>query len=120
MALARGGVIILDDCFHEGWPGVSDGVHPYFLRSRGIVLFATGGNKTLFCAPQYAPGYTAALLPVGIKVRRQTFLGRSVVYLDFIPFNCAERIGSTEAWKAVKNVPPLPALRRMYRQRVIW
>ena len=29
-ALAPGGIIVLDDCFNEMWPGVSEGVYRYF------------------------------------------------------------------------------------------
>jgi hypothetical protein len=59
------GVIILDDYFNEMWPGVSEGVHRYFRELHGVLPFATGANKMLFCnASSAIPLYVDSCAPL--------------------------------------------------------
>ena len=58
-ALAEGGIVLLDDCFKEMWPGVINGVHRYFSEPRSIIPFGIGANKTFFCHRPFAAGYAA-------------------------------------------------------------
>jgi hypothetical protein len=103
-ALAPGGVIILDDCFNEFFPGVADGVHDYFSnKQRAIVPFATGGNKTLFCAAEFANRYIEVIRPVPTKTARHTFIGCQILCCDFKPLTLHERIGQHVLWRSVRD-----------------
>ena len=68
--LADGGVVIVDDYFAEGWPGVSEGVQAFFREqdSAGkadtdsmVVPFFVGFNKVLLTTRAHAGGYMDAL-----------------------------------------------------------
>ncbi len=82
-ALANGGVIVLDDCFNETWPGVVEGVHQYFSSSRSIVPFGIGANKTFFCHKSFAQRYAAVLRALDTRAIMRDFLGSSVVCFAF-------------------------------------
>src|SRR5262249_15960759 len=110
-ALAPGGVIILDDYFNEMWPGVSEGVNRYFREPRGVLPFATGANKTLFCAPGAIPLYVDSLRATATKTLDNDFLGARILWCDFTPLTFAERISR---WPAVKDSGALRIARRTY------
>ncbi|MGB6194587.1 MAG: class I SAM-dependent methyltransferase, partial [Terracidiphilus sp.] len=78
-ALVSGGVILLDDCFNEAWPGVSNGVHQYFSELRSVVPFGIGGGKTFFCHRPFADRYAATLIAMDPKAVSREFLGSQVV-----------------------------------------
>lgn len=78
-ALANGGVIILDDCFNDSWPGVVEGVHQYFSSPRSIVPFGIGANKTFFCHMPFAQEYAAVLRALDSRALMRDFLGSPVV-----------------------------------------
>jgi hypothetical protein len=99
-ALAPGGIIILDDCFNDMWPGVSEGVHRYFREPRNILPFAIGANKTFFCAPDSIPLYRDALRAIATRTVEQHFLGARVLCCDFAPMSFANRVAN---WHAVKH-----------------
>lgn len=114
-ALTPGGVIILDDCFNEMWPGVSEGVHRYFSGAqRTIVPFASGGNKTLFCARQHAAHYIEVLRVVPIKTAMHSFLESRILCCDFKPLTLHERVGRIALWRAVKDFSVLKIARSAY------
>jgi len=98
-ALAPGGVIILDDCFNEMWPGVSEGVHRYFREPRGILPFATGAGRMLFCAPGAIPLYVDSLRAIATKTLVHNFLGARILCCDFAPLPFTERIGRDRRWR---------------------
>lgn len=113
-ALADGGIIILDDCFNESFPGVAEGVIRFFSTPRSIVPFAVGAGKTFFCHPNYARQFSDALRPLPAKIAEREFLGREVLCLEFSPPTLAERIGKIQAWRSVKDLPPARLMRRAY------
>jgi hypothetical protein len=115
-ALVQAGVIVLDDCFNEMWPGVSDGVHEYFTTRRSIVPFAVGANKVLFCRPPYVDHYVEVLRNLPTKMVDRSFLGYRVLCCDFTPLALTEKVGRMPAWIAVKDIGPVPLLRRSYRR----
>ena len=115
-ALCEGGVIILDDCFNEIWPGVSDGTHDYFHTQHGIVPFAIGGNKVMFCHASYVDHYVGALRNLTTKTADQYFLGRRVLCCDFTPLALAEKIGRMTAWIAIKDMLPILLARHAYHR----
>jgi Methyltransferase domain len=117
-ALAPGGVVILDDCFNESWPGVSEGVHRYFSESPAVVPFAIGGNKVLFCRAASVATYVDALRAAVPKRVDHSFLGSPVVYLDFSPFSWAEYIGRQRWWGAMRETPFGHAFRSIYKLAV--
>jgi hypothetical protein len=113
--LAPGGVIILDDCFNELWPGVSEGVYRYFSgKQRTIVPFATGGNKTLFCASEYAAHYIDVLRVLPTKTPMHGFLDRRILCCDFKPLTLHERVGQNRLWRAMKDFGALKIARGAY------
>jgi hypothetical protein len=103
--LAEGGIIILDDCFNEKWPGVSDGVHRHFSEPRSVVPFGIGAGKTFFCHPEFVQRYAAVLRELDHKAVEQEFLGEQVVCFDFKPWTLA-------GW--VTKVDPFRLFRKIY------
>jgi hypothetical protein len=60
--LAEGGVIIVDDYFNHGWPGVSEGVNRYFFKQQTrLEPILIGSNKVLFAFDRSAAVYRARL-----------------------------------------------------------
>jgi hypothetical protein len=114
-ALCDGGVMVLDDCFNEMWPGVSMGVHHYFRHPRGITPFAIGANKTFFCRPQYAPCYMQSLRDLPVKSAEREFLGARVLCCDFTPLPLTERIGRYRVWQRVKDFAPMRVARHVFK-----
>jgi hypothetical protein len=104
-ALAKGGVIILDDCFNEAWPGVVDGVQQYFSSPRLIVPFGVGANKTFFCHKEFVEGYAAVLNAMDPRAITRDFLGSRVVCFTF-------RSMTPGAW--IRRVDAFRLFRRTY------
>jgi Methyltransferase domain len=114
-ALAPGGVIILDDYFNEMWPGVSEGVHRYFRELHGVLPFATGANKMLFCnASSAIPLYVDSLRAIATKAFEYDFLGARVLCCSFAPLPFTERVGKDSRWRAVMDHGPIRIARRAY------
>lgn len=104
-ALAEGGIIVLDDAFNEQWPGVADGVHGFFARSRNLVPFAIGANKTYFCRPSHRDDYgTAAIASASASVTTQ-FLASPVAYLQFARPRLKDRVAHSSAWRRLRTTP---------------
>lgn len=87
-ALRQGGIILLDDFFNEGWPGVADGTCRFFASQRfpDLVPFAIAQNKVLIGECAYAENYRKALTSAfkdRVKTRESTLFGRDVTYFDF-------------------------------------
>jgi hypothetical protein len=102
-AICSSGIIILDDCFNEMWPGVCDGTHRFFQTPRAIVPFAIGGNKTMLCRPEYRNVYTEAVRNVSPSFVIRSFLGREVLCCNFLPLSLTQKIGRTAAWQGIKK-----------------
>src|SRR5262249_8679613 len=114
-SLAKGGVVILDDCFNGGWPGVVSGAVRFLDTSPSICPFAIGANKTLFAAREYCPVYTEALMVAPAKVTTHDFLGHEVVCLDYETSpSVIRRLRKTEWWKRVKDTKQGQRLKRFY------
>lgn len=99
-----GGIIILDDCFNEMWPGVTDGVHQFFSEPRTIVPFGIGANKVFFCQRGFAQQYASALRKMKSKAVEQEFLGHSVVCFEFMPWTLAGWLRKVDAFRMVRRV----------------
>ena len=102
-ALADGGIVILDDCFNEEWPGVSDGVHLYFSEPRSIVPFGIGAGKTFFCQPAFAERYVAVLRRLDTKAVERDFLGCRVVCFNFTPWSFARWLRKVDAARMIRR-----------------
>jgi hypothetical protein len=101
-ALAEGGIIILDDCFNEMWPGVTGGVHQYYSQPRSIVPFGIGANKTFFCHRVFAERYADVLRKMDGRTVEQDFLGCPVTCFNFNPWTLAgwiRRIGADRMFR---------------------
>jgi len=103
-ALIEGGIIILDDCFNEMWPGVVDGVHRYFSQPRAIVPFGVGANKTFFCHRPFARQYADVLRKLDRRSIEQEFLGEPVVYFSFAPWSFSRWYRRVDAWRSFRRV----------------
>lgn len=86
-ALCEAGVIVLDDYFNEGWPGVADGTNRFFASQQfpELVPFAIGQNKLLISRRGYAERYCEYLVSAfgDVRVRQSTLFGEPVRYFDF-------------------------------------
>ncbi|KAJ1485668.1 hypothetical protein T484DRAFT_1945114 [Baffinella frigidus] len=75
--VGEGGVVMVDDYFAEGWPGVSEGVQT-FLREQDassdleLIPFFVGFNKVLLAPREHASGYMETLLEARDVVGDQT------------------------------------------------
>jgi hypothetical protein len=104
-ALADGGVIILDDCFNETWPGVVEGVQQHFESPRSIVPFGIGANKTFFCHKSFAKDYAAVLKAMDPKAIMRDFLGSPVVCFSFRqPSTLGEWVSRVDAFRLFRRV----------------
>lgn len=56
-ALSPGGVIVGDDVYNYGWPGVVEGTLDFLDATPEVVPFAVGFNKVLFTQRPFAEGY---------------------------------------------------------------
>jgi hypothetical protein len=102
-ALAEGGIVILDDCFNEMWPGVTDGVHRYFSQQRAIVPFGIGANKTFFCHRKFAQRYAEVLRRIDKKAVEQSLLGSGVVYFEYAPWTFSRWLRKVDAWRMFRR-----------------
>lgn len=102
-ALAEGGILILDDCFNESWPGVIDGVHRYFSQVRTIVPFGLGANKTFFCHRSFAGRYAEVLRTIDRRSVEQEFLGEPVVCFHFVRRSFSEWYRKVDAWRLFRR-----------------
>lgn len=103
-ALAQGGIVILDDCFNEEWPGVSDGVHRYFSEPRSIVPFGIGAGKTFFSHPAFAQRYAAVLRTMDDKAVQHDFLGHPVTCFTFTPWTLGGWVRKVDAGRGLRRV----------------
>lgn len=60
-ALTDGGVVVLDDCFNEFFPAVSEGAQRFLRDRHDIRAVGAGGNKTFLCHEAYADTYREAI-----------------------------------------------------------
>lgn len=109
VALAEGGIIVLDDVFNEQWPGVADGLHCYFECRRDLMPFAIGANKTYFCRPSHRDAYRAAASAVASATATHEFLGEPVAVLQFMHPRLADRlkdrVATSSAWRQLRSTP---------------
>ena len=103
-ALMEGGIIVLDDCFSEIWPGVIDGVHRHFAQPRTIVPFGIGANKTFFCHPAFAQGYADILRKIARRPVEQEFLGYPVVCFSFAPWSFSRWYKRVDPWRSFRRI----------------
>lgn len=103
-ALMKGGIVILDDCFKQMWPGVISGVGRYFSEPRTIVPFGIGANKTFFCHPEYVSMYSEALRFFDKSAIQKEFLGCPVVCFEFAPWTLGRWFRRVDAFRAVRRL----------------
>jgi len=60
-ALSDGGIVILDDCFNELFPAVSEGAQRFLRRRKDVVAFGAAGNKTFLTQRPHAARYRATM-----------------------------------------------------------
>ena len=78
--LEKGGVIILDDYFHAGRPGVSEGFHRFLFKDNpDLKAFFIGWNKVLLTHSSHAEGYMSALRESLSNLIQKEFLGSPVL-----------------------------------------
>jgi Methyltransferase domain len=114
-ALASEGVIISDDCFNEGWPDVSIGLHRFPSTLRRVVPFAIGGNKTFLTTPEAAEKYKSVLLNCGTGMSVREFVGQSVYCFGLDQPSLEQRIVESASYKAIRDIPGIRTIRHAYR-----
>lgn len=115
-ALAPGGVIIIDDCFNELFPGVCDGIFQYFAEPRNIIPFGICSNKVFFCHRGFSDRYLQVMRQLDGIQHERSFLQSPVVYVSFAKEALTVRIGKMSAWRKVKDLPPSRLLRWIYHK----
>ena len=60
-ALVPGGIVILDDCFNELFPAVSEGAQRFLRERAEFAAIGAAGNKTFFTQHEHAAVYRAAM-----------------------------------------------------------
>lgn len=120
--LAPGGLIIVDDYFNETWPGVSEGTLRFLAseegRVSGMVPFAIFSTKLILARGDVAAGYLDHLRQWRgpHTLTETTFLGHIVATLHVQPAPTrAMRLGSSRAWRLVRNTPIGRAVRWIRR-----
>jgi hypothetical protein len=96
-----GGVVILDDCFNEAWPGVGQGFAEHMAQGSTLIPFAIGGNKVLLTNN----AASARAYAERIDAERSRFEARH-----------AELYGS----EVLVVVPPDRSLRARVRDNALW
>jgi hypothetical protein len=116
-SLAPGGIMIQDDFFNEEWPDVATATVRYFTQPRGIVPFAVGGNKVMFCHPEYALKYRKVLedVPEADKWERR-FMGSDVLYMGFKTTWLQRRVRGLTWWSGLRETVAGRTVRRVYRR----
>jgi hypothetical protein len=113
--LTRRGVIILDDCFNQAWPGVSSATAKYLLSREGRLRpFAISPNKLYLAFPEYAELYRTELMNRNAYYHERIahFLGYEVDIYGASPYTYALKRRIIEA---VKRSPLGPCARGVWR-----
>lgn len=56
-SLTKGGIIIVDDFFNYGWPGVAEGISRFLINHQEIKAFFIGFNKILLTHKEFVDEY---------------------------------------------------------------
>ncbi|HMS59196.1 MAG TPA: class I SAM-dependent methyltransferase [Tepidiformaceae bacterium] len=122
VALSPGGVIIVDDYFHEQWRGVSDGVRTFFRThpEADLVPFAIGGNKVFFCQRAFSKAYRACFeaLRVSGYAKQTVMFGEPVLTFAFWRMGPRDRFIRSRWWYAIRGQRGIRALRNWRRRRL--
>lgn len=112
-SLVPGGIIILDDCFNQAWPGVSEGLARHMLSGKSsCVPFAIGENKVFFTHKDFAGRYREMLQKSDLMARYmdQRFWGHEVSVLDFstqsiLGIAVSPKLRQSPVWNFLKRQP---------------
>lgn len=114
-SLIDAGVVALDDCFSEAWPGVISGVAKYMAHpGRTLVPFAVGGNKTLLCRSEFVSIYRKTLASLPARQASGRMFGYPVMSLDFDRSAIYLRFRQTRLWRSLKDTPTGERAKRAY------
>lgn len=116
--LSDGGLIILDDFFHEAWPGVAEGTCRY-MRECGDELFPVviAGNKYIFTNNERAAKIYMDLLDKpqkGHYPKRSQVFGKEVLILRPIT-TIRGAISQSKIWRKIRDKPLGQFLRGVVR-----
>jgi hypothetical protein len=117
--LSDGGLIILDDFFHEAWPGVAEGTCRY-MREHDNALFPViiAGNKYIFTNNECAAKIYIDRLDKtqkGHYPKRSCVFGKEVLIL--LPITTIRNaVTQNKAWKNIRDKPLGLFLRRFVRR----
>lgn len=105
-SLCYGGLLILDDYFNVGWPGVSEGTNRFLATDPAVVAVGSAHGKMFFSNSDAAGDYRDTMRRVaaahGWRVSEQQFYGQPHTILRTVSF--ANRV-VRGAKSAVKRVP---------------
>jgi Methyltransferase domain len=112
-AIGEGGVIILDDCFNSGWPGVVTGVARFLEGHHVVRPFAIGSNKTLFASEEYCRIYQKTLLTSNAKIGTHSFFGHEVLCLEYANLGITW-VRHSSLWQQFKDTKQGQRLKNAY------
>lgn len=120
-ALAEGGVVVVDDYFHELWPGVSDGVRAFLAAHPEAELapFAIGGGKVFFARRKWSARYREALRSLRVEgyAKESVMLGEPVLCFAFWHMGPKDRFIRSRLWKRMRSCRPVVMARNVIRRR---
>jgi hypothetical protein len=115
-----GGLVILDDCFNESWPGVMEGTARFLATSSRLVPAVIGGNKLILTTSRddgasyqrillSARAETrAALFSRGLyDLRQNAFFGADVLSISAYRLDLKKRLLHHPAYLAVRRLMPV-------------
>lgn len=118
-ALLPDGLLILDDYFNEGWPGVSEGTCRFLSRSPAIQPVGSGFGKTFLAPPGAADRYREQMRTLAAmhcwKVTEQPFFGHVHVT---VRRRGRRQLAFIRARSLARRVPVLHSGARWVRRRI--
>ncbi len=106
--LGEAGVVIADDYFDSGYPGVSEGTARFMLRNPDALRpFALGDSRMFLCRPEWTERYRRALGtgPLSKSHMRTAPMWGSVVSVFRTPRRVVDRIRGLAITRAVLGHP---------------
>ena len=100
-----GGIVILDDYFNPGWPGVSEGTCRFMLvDNEQLEPVAVTANKVILArGSEAAAAYRQELATCYRHAKPTEIFDRPV--LTYEALTLEEKIKSSTAWQGVRNTP---------------
>ena len=118
-SLCSGGVIVIDDVFDEGWPGVSEGTCKFLAANKQLLPFAVFDDKAAFTNTEEMHDiYFNKLkqLTPEFLMKESEYFGKKVIVLYESPHKgLVNQLRRTQLWQSIKNNPHGNSIRRLLK-----